>query len=62
MARKPNAIDELRRLVREAGTQAKAGAQLGVGQSYVCDLLAGRREFSDNMLSKLGLKREVVRQ
>jgi predicted transcriptional regulator len=60
MARTTVPIEELKRLVREAGSQRAACALLGVSQAYVSDLLHGRRTFSDAVLLKMGLeKRET---
>ena len=47
-------------LVKQMGTQSAVAKSLGIGESYMSDLLNGRREFSDEMLAKLGLRRVVV--
>ncbi len=52
---------QMERLVSELGSQAAAAAALGIGPSYFSDLLRGRRNVSDSMLRKLGLRRIVVR-
>ncbi len=54
-------IQELRRLVLDEGTQAKAAKVLGVPAPTVSELLHKRQLFSARMLKKLGLKRIVVR-
>jgi plasmid maintenance system antidote protein VapI len=50
----------LRDVLAQHGTQTKAAQSLKISQSYFNDLLAGRRDFSDAMLAKLGLRRAVV--
>jgi DNA-binding transcriptional regulator YdaS (Cro superfamily) len=54
------AVAKLRALIAEQGSQQAAAKRLGVSGAYVNDLLHGRREFSDRMLKKLGLRRVVV--
>lgn len=50
-------VAALKAFVTRHGSQTRAGRALGVTQGYVSDLLNGRRDFSDSMLRKLGLKR-----
>jgi hypothetical protein len=52
----------LEQFVARHPTQAAAAVALGLSQSYLCDLLAGRRAFSDRVLALLGLKRVVVQR
>jgi hypothetical protein len=60
MAKTVTPIDELKRLVTEAGNQRGAAARLGVTQAFVSDLLLGRRGFSPKVLARMGLeKRET---
>lgn len=47
-------------LIRKLGTQKAVAEQLGCSSVYVSDLVNGRRDFSDQMLAKLGLRRTVV--
>mgnify|MGYP003638442722 CR=1 FL=1 len=47
-------------LVEELGSQAAVAAHLGIGRSYVGDLLRGDRRASDSILRKLRLRRIVV--
>ena len=54
-------IQELEKQVRRAGTQKDAATALGISPQYLNDLLQGRRDASDNILEKLGLKRVVVK-
>ena len=49
----------LNRMVREAGSQKLAAAQMGISQQHLCDVLAGRRELGDGVLSRLGYRRVV---
>ena len=46
--------EKLRQLVQRSGTQAKAAEALGVSRTYICDMLAGRRDLSKAILRKLG--------
>ena len=57
-----NPQHQLERLVDELGSQAAAAQALGIGPSYFCDLLRGRRNVSDAILRKIGLRRIVVRE
>jgi DNA-binding transcriptional regulator YdaS (Cro superfamily) len=57
-----NPQHHLERLVDELGSQAAAAQALGIGPSYFGDLLRGRRNVSDRVLTKLGLRRIVVRE
>jgi len=53
---------QLERLVDQLGSQAAAAQALGIGPSYFGDLLRGHRNVSDRVLTKLGLRRIVVRK
>ena len=53
-------IRKLRQLIAEKGT-AKAAAQfLGVSSQYLSDVLKGRRDPGDKILSSMGLQSRVV--
>lgn len=54
-------LAELKRIVATHETQAAAADALEISESYLSDLLAARRDFSDKMLEKLGLRRAIVR-
>lgn len=41
--------------------QRTAAAALGITQSYLSDLVNGRRDLSDQLLAQLGLRRIVVK-
>jgi len=47
----------LKRLVKDSGTKAQAGATLGISPQYVCDMLQGRRTISARVAAKLGFKK-----
>ncbi len=40
-------------------TQVAAAAALEISAAYLSDILRGRRDFSDQILEKLGLRRVV---
>lgn len=47
-------------IVRIEGSQKKAAESFGVSPQYLTDVLHGRREISDRILSKLGLRKRVI--
>ncbi len=51
----------LRAFVATHPTQRQAAAALGISPTYLGDILNERRDVSDTVLSKLGLKRIVVK-
>ncbi len=55
-----DAVKCLEALVETHGTQRAVAERLGCSEVYICDLLRGRRTFSDVMLSKLGLRRTII--
>jgi hypothetical protein len=61
MAKHETPLVALKRLVRECGTQAAAADKLEITQQYLCDLLRGRRGFSDAVANKLGYERVWVK-
>jgi predicted transcriptional regulator len=52
--------DRLQALVHRHGSQQAVSRVLGFGQSYISDLLSGRRAASDAVLEKIGLQRIIV--
>jgi plasmid maintenance system antidote protein VapI len=46
--------------IKRHKTQAAAAEALGVSRPYLSDIVNGRRDFSDAVLEKLGLRRVVV--
>lgn len=50
----------LRDFVKDAGSQKLAANVLGISQQYLCDLLKGRRDFSDLVCERLGFERIVL--
>jgi predicted transcriptional regulator len=56
-----NPQDVLHDLVERHGSQQAVSRVLGLGQSYISDLLSGRRAASNAVLDKIGLQRIIVR-
>ena len=54
-------VAELRAFVARFTSQADAAKALGVSAVYVSDLLNRRRDVSNNILAKLGLRWVVVK-
>ena len=54
------AIETIKNLVKEAGTQAKVAENLGITPSYLSDILKGKREVSESVADKLGLLRRTI--
>jgi transcriptional regulator with XRE-family HTH domain len=52
----------LKRIITDAGNQAKAGKRLGVSQAYISAVLRGERPMSERLLGKLGFQRVVVQK
>jgi len=52
-------LAKLAQMVKRAGSQRGVAAMLGVSQAYLSDVLAGRREPGDKILTALNLKRVV---
>ena len=52
-----SAHQALERHCKRFKTQVEAAKALAITAPYMRDLLRGRRDFSANMLAKLGLKR-----
>jgi len=50
----------LNAFIKKHKTQAAAAAELGIARSYLSEIVNGRRDFSDPILEKLGLRRIVV--
>ena len=61
MAKEVNATHMLARFVADYKTQREAAAVLGISQVYLSDMLNGRRDVAERVLSQLGLKRAVVK-
>ena len=53
-------VARLQGIIKAAGTQNAAAKQLGCSAVYLSDLVHRKREFSSQMLAKLGLRRTVV--
>lgn len=54
----PNAA--LNAFVEKHGTQDKAAKALGMTQGYLSDLLHGKRDITDKVLTKIGYRRIIV--
>ena len=50
----------LQQVVKRHKTQRATAVALALGESYVSDLLSGRRAPSDAVLAKLNLRRVIV--
>lgn len=57
VAKPTDPLKELQAFVAKYPTKVAAADALGIGQPYLHDLLEGNRNFSDNILEKLGLAR-----
>lgn len=55
-----NALDRLHKFVAKYPTQKAAADALGIKPAYLSDLVNVRRDLSEKILKKLGLKRAVV--
>jgi len=51
----------LRDMAKKAGSQQKLADKLGCKPAYLSDVINQRRNVTDKMLSKIGLRRIVVR-
>ena len=51
----------LHSMAKELGGQKQLADKLGYKPPYISDILNGRRDVTDKMLAKIGLRRVVVR-
>ena len=51
-------LDTLERVVSKYRNREEAAKAIGISESYLNDLIHERRDFSDQMLERIGLKRE----
>lgn len=56
-----NPTDELLKVIKKHGSQTAAAKALGISDAYLSDMANGRRDLSDAMLEKLGMKRVVIK-
>lgn len=56
-----DALGRLHAFVNRYKTRRDAASALGITPQYLSDLLSTRRDLSDKMLAKLGLRRVVVK-
>ena len=52
-----DALGELKRYVARYPTHTEAAVALGISKQYLSDMLNDRRDLSDGILEKLGLRR-----
>lgn len=53
------ALEMIRKIVKEEGSQNKAARKLDISSAYLGDILLGNRPISDNIAKKLGYRRVV---
>ncbi len=53
-------LERLQRFVETFRTQTAAADELGISRQYLSQLLGSKRDFSDQVLAKIGLRRAVV--
>ena len=51
---------ELEAAIEKAGSQRAFAKKLGFSEQFICDVMKGRREISDNLASALGYRRVVM--
>jgi len=51
--------ERLEKLIHEHGTMARVAQSIGVDVSYISYMLSGKREPSDEVAERLGLRRVV---
>jgi predicted DNA-binding protein (UPF0251 family) len=54
------AIEMLRRLVDEEGSQTQAAAKLGISSGYLSEILANGKPISDKVAKALGYEKIVL--
>lgn len=52
-------LELIKQRANEAGSQKALAETLGVSAPYLSDVINGRREPSENLLSRLGIRRIV---
>ncbi|HND49868.1 MAG TPA: helix-turn-helix transcriptional regulator [Anaerolineales bacterium] len=55
-----DALNLIRSMVKQHGTQTAAARELGITAVYMSDILAGKSAISDNVARKLGYRRVIV--
>lgn len=53
------ALELIKQLVKDKGSQLKAAKHLDISPQYIGDIIAGNREISGNVAAKLGYRRVV---
>lgn len=54
------ALDLIRKIILEGGSQYKAAAFLDISPAYLHDILNGQRSISEQVAKKLGYKRVLM--
>jgi len=52
--------EQIRKIVKAAGSQFAAAQQMDISPAYLNDILKGRRAISDQLARRLGFRREMV--
>lgn len=52
-------INDIIKLSDKLGSRKKAAISLGISPQYLCDVVMGRRDVSDNLAAKLGWSRNT---
>lgn len=50
----------IRETVERYGSQKAAAKAIGVSQAYMCDVMSGRREPAEKLLTALGYRRVIL--
>jgi plasmid maintenance system antidote protein VapI len=53
-------LEKIKAMVIELGNKKAVAKKLDISQSYLSDILAGKRNISDNIARKLGFKRSWI--
>jgi plasmid maintenance system antidote protein VapI len=53
------ALELIKQLVKQKGSQLKAARHLDISPQYIGDIIAGKREISQNVAAALGYRRVV---
>jgi hypothetical protein len=52
-------IKKLENMVAKSGTQKAVAEMLSISPAYLCDVLQGRREVSENLARRIGYRRVI---
>ena len=59
---KEKALELIKDMVKEKGSQVAAAKELNISPAYLADILNGNRSISESVAQKLGYRRVVVYQ